>query len=180
MTVASPPAPPSMAKPPAAQKPPRPPKPRPEPSILGRLTFGTFGARQQDGAVGAADIGAAGGGRVGREVEAEGLELGVELVAHQAGLHPGPLLAFVHFQQLVHVFGEIQYEGMPHGLTGQAGAAAAWKQCHLVVAGNTNGLQDIFRISRKHDRHGPDLVNAGVGSVKAETGIVAEDISSDV
>lgn len=39
MTVTSPPAPPA-AKPPAATKPARPPKPRPEPSILGRLTFG--------------------------------------------------------------------------------------------------------------------------------------------
>ena len=39
MAVTSPPAPPA-AKAPIAQKPPRPPKPRPEPSILGRLTFG--------------------------------------------------------------------------------------------------------------------------------------------
>ncbi len=39
MTVTTPPAPPA-AKPPATPKPPRPPKPRPEPSILGRLTFG--------------------------------------------------------------------------------------------------------------------------------------------
>ncbi len=39
MTVTSPPAPPA-SKPPTAPKPPRPPRPRPEPSILGRLTFG--------------------------------------------------------------------------------------------------------------------------------------------
>jgi phage shock protein PspC (stress-responsive transcriptional regulator)/predicted membrane protein len=39
MTVTTPPAPPAV-KPPATPKPPRPPKPRPEPSILGRLTFG--------------------------------------------------------------------------------------------------------------------------------------------
>ena len=93
------------------------------------------------------------------------LKLRVQFVANQSRLYTGPLLGFIHFQQLVHVFGEIQNEGVADRLPGQAGAAAPRQERDLVILGNSDGLEYICFIPRENDSYGLNLVNAGVGGV---------------
>ena len=73
----------------------------------------------------AADGGAARGRDIGGEAQAVRLELGVQLVEHDAGLDPRPALGDVHLEDPVEVLGGVEHEAGADRLPGLRRAAAA-------------------------------------------------------
>ena len=126
-----------------------------------------------------ADGGAAGRGDVGREPQAVGRELRVQLVEHDARLHARPALLDVHFEDPVEVLRGVDLQSGPDCLAGLRRAAAAGGDGAAVGAGALQRGQYV--LARADDGHPErlDLVDAGVGGVQRARHRVEADLADE-
>ena len=68
------------------------------------------------------------------EEQTVGLQGKVQLIAHHTGLHTGPSLFDVDFQDVVPVAADVGHDARSHHLPGNAGAAGAGYQVGVLVA----------------------------------------------
>ena len=92
--------------------------------------------------------------------------MSIEFVLHQPGLHAAPELFLIHFQNIVHVFGEIEDDGMTHRLTCQRRAAAARQDRYAELVGDLDGRLHILFVPRHDDADGLDLIDRRVGGIQ--------------
>src|SRR5262245_26489664 len=64
-------------------------------------------------------------GSVRPEQESFGPQVGIEYILYETWLEPHPSLFRVEFQHVMHVFGEVQMNGVPDGLPRQACASSS-------------------------------------------------------
>ena len=100
------------------------------------------------------------------EQQSEGLQVGVELVQDHAGLDPGPARFDVDLEDPVHVAGEIDLDAAAHGLSGQAGAAAAGRDGDAPFVREPEDAGDLVRVGGIGDAERFDFVYAGVRAVQ--------------
>src|SRR5690606_5947942 len=79
---------------------------------------------------------AVGGGRIRRKMEVVRREGRVEFIAYETGLDAHPSFFLVELEDTVHVFGEVEHNGVADRLSGQACAAAPWKDAHAKFCRN--------------------------------------------
>ena len=89
----------------------------------------------------------------------------VEFVQDDAGLSSRPAFFGVEFDDVAHVAGEVDDDGVGDGLAGEAGAAAAGEDVDVVAAGGFDDGDDVVGVFGQHNADGFDLVDAGVGAV---------------
>ena len=114
---------------------------------------------------------AAHGGPIARrniraEFPTERFQVGIELVQDYTGLHPRPSLLQVYFQDLVHVFGALDYDGNAYGLARQACSASARKQGNRVAGRERNSGYYVVMRPRESNPQRLDLIDAGVCAVQ--------------
>ncbi len=124
-----------------------------------------------------ADGRAAAGGGVGREVQALGFEVCVELVADDARLDAGPALVGVDLQHVVHVLGAVGDHARAEHLGGQARAAAAHRDRHPEFRRDTDRGDHVGLVFGHDHAGGRHLVVAAVGGVDATADHVGVDLT---
>ena len=120
----------------------------------------------------AAQRGAVAGAGIGSEHQAVRLELRVEQIEVDAGLHARPALLRVDLQHLIHVLGEVDDERRADRLARQRRAAAARQHADAVPGGQFDGGRDIVGMPRNNDADWLDLVVAGVGRIQHAAGAI--------
>ena len=120
-----------------------------------------------------------GGGGVGGIVIAVPVEVAVEVVQHDARLHPSPAFLGVDLQQLVHVLTEVQHQAGVDALTCQARATAPGQDGDPVLGGHLNGGLHVVGIAGNHDTDGFHLVDAGIGAVEDSREVVETYVTRD-
>ena len=86
----------------------------------------------------AADGGAIGRGYIGCELKAGGAHAYIEVIEHTAWLHARPALVRIDLQNVVEVFGEVQYDAGTDGLAGLRCAAAPCARSNRRDAGGAD------------------------------------------
>ena len=96
----------------------------------------------------AAEGGPVAGGDVGAEHQAEGFQVGVELVEDDAGLDPDEAAVAVDDADAVEVLGNVQHNAGADGLTGEARGRASGDDGDAQIGGDADHLGDIGRGAR--------------------------------
>src|SRR5882724_761012 len=113
------------------------------------------------------------------EQEAHREDVVVQIVLHEAGLHPGPQLLGVHLEDAVHVARAIEHERVIDGLAGERRPAAARQNRDAELAGHLDRGLDVVGVSGNDDAHGLDLIHGGVGRVEEAGSLIEPDVSAD-
>src|SRR5262249_30166448 len=113
----------------------------------------------------AAQVGPAGGGHVGAELQAVRRQLAVELIEDHTRLHAGRAAGGINGEDLVEVLAAVDDDAGADGLAREAGAAAARGDGHAHLGGDLDGGVKVLRGPRQDDAERLDLVDAGVGAV---------------
>src|SRR5262249_23049318 len=113
----------------------------------------------------AAEVGPAGSGHVGPELQPLPRQRPVELVEHHPGLDPRGAGGRVDVEDGIQVFAEVEHHARADRLPGQAGAAAAGGDRHAHLAGDLDDSLDVIYGLGDDDAERLDLVDAGVGAV---------------
>ena len=121
----------------------------------------------------AADIRAAAGGHVGRELQSVPSRFGIEHVEHDARLDPRGLPVRIDFENTIQITAEIDDHARADRLPRQAGAAAAGNDRPTLRARPGDRLGHVGGRAGKHDGAGVDLIDASVGAVERAVVIVA-------
>ncbi len=129
---------------------------------------------------------AADGGAVGRrqfrgEKQPGGFQRGVELVLDHPGLHPHPALLDIDFEDTVHVPRQVDDDAVRQRLAVGAGAAAAWRDHHVLMRRLGDQLRhsrDIVGIHGKHRRLRQALIDRVIGGQYHATGVIAADLTA--
>ncbi len=150
----------------------------------GHVVGGAAGHDGVDAAAVVADHAAQGaavvGGRVGPEGEAVGLGGGPQVVQHRARLHHGQAALGVDLDDPMHVLGEVQHHRHVAALAGQAGAAAAGQDRHVVLAAEGDSGHDVVGVAREDDADWDLPVVGGVGGVQGAAAAVEADLAGHV
>src|SRR5262249_14954014 len=128
----------------------------------------------------AAEVGPAGGGDIGTELQAVDRECAVQLVEHQAGLHAGGEPLRIDAEELVEILAAVDDDAGADGLARETGAAAARRDRHVHFKGDLDGGMEILKSTRNDDAERLDLVDAGVGAVELTTGAVEADLALEM
>ncbi len=128
----------------------------------------------------AADGGAAGGGNIRREAQAQRRELRVQLIEHDARLDARPALLRVHFEHAVVIFRGIDLNAFADRLPGLRRAAAAHGDGTAEAPADLDDADDILARLRNHDAQRPDLIDAGVGRIERARDRVEADFAFDL
>jgi len=110
---------------------------------------------------------------VGSEEQTLGPDMRVQFVLDQPRLHATPQLLPVHFEDPVHVFGEIEDDGVADGLAGERRAAAAGEDGNVELIRDLDSRLYVSLMARDHDTDRLDLVHRRVGGIE-EAGIFVE------
>ena len=113
----------------------------------------------------AADAAAVAGGCLGAEEQAVGLEVGVELVAHHAGLDTGPAFVGVDLEDAGEVAADVGHDARTHDLTGHRGAAGAGDEVGVALAGQRQQFDDVVGVLGVGDAQWHLAVDRAVGRV---------------
>ena len=105
--------------------------------------------------------------------------MSVEFVLHQTRLDAAPELFLVHFQNILHVFGKIEDDGMTDRLTGQRSAAAARQDRYAELIGDLDGRLHVLFVPRHDDADGLDLIDRRVGGIEQPRVAVEANIALD-
>ena len=123
----------------------------------------------------AAEVGPAGGGDVGAELQAVRRQAPVELVENDAGLHADRAAGRVDVEDRVQVLAAIDDDAGADRLARQAGAAAAGDDRDVASRRRSARADDVLGGLRHDDAERLDLVDAGVGAVEpARRGVEAD------
>ena len=123
--------------------------------------------------------GGVGRGRdVHRVVPAGALQLAIQLVEHDAGLHRRGPRGGVDLQHLVHVATGVHHQRLAQGLSVLRASAAARDDREAFFAGDGDGGFDILDAFRKGHSDGLDLVDGRVRRVAATVEGVEEDVAA--
>jgi hypothetical protein len=128
----------------------------------------------------AADGCALAGDGVGGVHEAVLLDRGAEVVVDDTGLDACPTLFGVDLDDVAHVLGEIDDDGVVGGLACEAGAATARHDGHAEFFGGTDNGLDVIGVAGDGDADGDHLVHGGVGGVQESVVAVHADLTGDL
>ncbi len=128
----------------------------------------------------AAEVGAAGGGDVGAELQVVVAEDAVEGVEHDAGLDPRDAGGGVDVEDGVEVLAAVEHDAGADGLAGEAGAATARGDGDAHGRGDLDGGDDVLGGARDDDAERLDLVDTGVGGVELARGGVEANLALEV
>src|SRR5262249_23496093 len=127
----------------------------------------------------AADRGAIRSRRIGSEEKPHRLQMKIELFLNDAGFNDGPPLFRIYLEHTVEVLRHIDHDRFADRLTGQAGAAASWKNRYFKIAGDLHRSENVLVGSRNDDANRFDLINACVGAVHEPGSPVEADFALD-
>ena len=138
-------------------------------------------AARAGGVVGdhAADGGAAGGGNVGREAQAQWRQLRVQLIQHDARLDAHPALFRVHFEHAVEVFRDVDLQAGRRSPARLRRAAAAQGDRTAEAPADLERAQNVLAMPGDHHAQRLDLVDAGVGGIERAGDGVEADLAFD-
>ena len=110
--------------------------------------------------------------------------MAAELVLHDSRLDADPFLLEIGLENAVHVLGEVDVNGVPDGLTGQAGRPAARQHRHLVPGAQLQQRPHVPVMPRNDRADRLDLPDGRVGGVQ-DPGIAVEadfalDLAADL
>lgn len=90
----------------------------------------------------------------------------VDLTQCDARLNTHGLGVRVDREDLIHVAGEVQHQGVPYSLPSQAAAPAARQDRNIVPGGDLNRRSNLFTIARESHADRYHLVDTGVCAVE--------------
>ena len=72
------------------------------------------------------------------------------------------------------MLGDIQHQGLAHGLAALRGAAAARQDGDFLVGRDLNGADDVLLAPRHHNADGFNLIDRGVGGISPARGTIEQ------
>ena len=108
------------------------------------------------------------------------LELRVQVIEHDSGLHPRRARGYVELEQFVQMLAVIDDERCAHGLTALRGARATRQDRHVRVRGDRECRERIALVQRHDDAERLDLVNRCIGRVAAARERVEEHFAFEL
>ena len=125
-----------------------------------------------------ADGGVRGRGDVDGKVPAASLELPIQLVEDDSGLHERSAGCFVDLQHLVHVTAGVAYHRLAQRLPVLRAAATSGDDGKSLLAGQGDGRLDIFDVLGQRNADGLDLVDGCVCRVAPAIEGAEEDVAA--
>jgi hypothetical protein len=117
--------------------------------------------------------------RVWREGQMVLLGRVTEVVEHQARLHTGAAALGVEFEDVVQVFGHIDYDGHITTLSGQTGPTAAGQDGCPIAAGDGDGLADVVNRSGDGDSDKYLPVIRPIGGVERPAPVIKPHLAAN-
>ena len=119
-------------------------------------------------------------GRVRRESQMMFLGGVAQVVKNHSGLHPGGALPGIDFHDVIHVAGEIEYQGDVAALSGERSSAAAAEQRSAVLARERDGGDDVIGVTGKNHADRDLAIVGAVGGVEGAAAGIEADVAADV
>ena len=108
-----------------------------------------------------------------------GLEPGVEVIEHDAGLDHHRARLLVEGHHTVQMAAGVDHQRLSHRLSALTGAAAARQHRNAFPTSDLQGRGQIILMARDHHAHRGDLIDRGVGGITAATGGVEQHLALD-
>ena len=99
-------------------------------------------------------------------------------IQHNSGLHTGKSLLRIEFQNVVHVFAEVENYGDVAALPCEACAGAARQNWRAEFSARLHGRDHILLISRQHQTDRDLPIIRGIGGVERASAAVEADFSA--
>ena len=126
---------------------------------------------------------AQGGARRGRDVDgkpqAVGLEIGVQVIQHQARFDQGLAARRIELENLVQMLGQVDDQGLADRLAALRGAAAARQDRHAFAARDGDDRFHVLGILGHDDAQGFDLIDRGIRRIAPARKRIEQDLSLD-
>src|SRR5215831_6280518 len=107
---------------------------------------------------------AAAAGSVGTKQKSVRTQIAVQLILYDARLDSYPPLFRIKLQNVIHVLGKIQMNGMAHSLSRKTGATAPGQDRQNMADGCAHGRQNILSVPGDHNADRVDAVDTGIGA----------------
>ena len=91
------------------------------------------------------------------------LQIGVQLIQHQARLYRHPPAFDVQGNNTCESLADIQHQGFAHGLAALRGAAASGQNGNALVPRDLDGAHHVRFVMGHHHANGFDLIDRGIG-----------------
>src|SRR5262245_53362485 len=103
--------------------------------------------------------------------------MSVQLILNKPRLDPAPEFFLIHLENLLHVLGKIEYDGVPNCLSGKRSAPAAGQYRHVEPIGNFDHGLYVSLMARHDDANRLDLVHGSIRRIEQPRGTVEVNVS---
>ena len=103
-----------------------------------------------------------------------------EMIKNHSGLHSGGTLPGIDFHDLIHVAGEIEYQGDVAALAGERGSRAAAEQRSAVRARERDGGDDVIGVTGKNHADGHLAIVRAVGGIESAAAGIEADVAANI
>ena len=115
---------------------------------------------------------------VGPEHQPERLQVRIELIEHDPRLDPHGHRVAIDDADPVHVLGEVDHDGRPDRLPGEARGRPSREDRHPLLGGDPDDRDDVLGRPRHDHAQGLDLVQARVGGVQPARPAIEADLGA--